>query len=132
MRFAIIATALYIFTIAGVLSSVRAQSMELSDIRGRWVLDIINGEQVPREPVIYFEISERDISGFDGCNDFGGNLEDPTSMRQGQRACLQNNFKLPEPILNILSRIRHARREGDSLIIPLSGGKELTFIRDNR
>jgi META domain len=96
--------------------------MDISALNGRWVLETIEGKPAAAEQDVYFQIDGQTISGFDGCNRFGGNLSQPSLMRKSQRACLAAGVALPIDLANPLPQLTSARLEGDQLVVPLPGG----------
>jgi hypothetical protein len=109
---------------------VHAGPMDMSALQGRWMLESINRESVSPEYNLHFKIEGRLITGFDGCNNFGGSLDNPDLIRKGQRACTGSGPRLPLQLSDPLPQLNAARLVGDELIVPLSQGTgEATFRR---
>jgi hypothetical protein len=99
----------------------RKGNMDISKLQGRWVLELVNGRPVSSEREIYFEIEELRISGFDGCNRFGGRLDAPGEVRVSQRACAERGPRLPLDLSDPESHLKTAELTGDKLDLPLPG-----------
>jgi hypothetical protein len=100
-----------------------AIAMDLAQLKGRWALETVDGKEVAsgvRE--IYFQITEQSISGFDGCNRFGGSISDPSGMRKTQRACPPETTLLPLDLSNPVPQLSQARVREDKLFLPLVDG----------
>ena len=70
----------------------------------------------------YFTIAGRMITGFDGCNRFGGTLDDPQNIVRGQRACSGAHMKLPLDLGNPAAHLKAARIRGNRLLLPARDG----------
>lgn len=107
-----------------------ASPMELSALQGRWILESINQESVPPEHNLHFQIEGQVITGFDGCNSFGGSLDNPEMLRKGQRACADAGPRLPLQLSDPLPQLNASRLIGNELTVPLPQGEgEATFRR---
>lgn len=93
--------------------------VSIPDLQGKWVLESIGGQTVESTPEIYFEIDERIIAGFDGCNHFGGSLDAPQDLRMSQRACAEEGPRLPLDLSQPLAQLESSRLEGDTLEMDL-------------
>ncbi|MFQ5525984.1 MAG: META domain-containing protein [Thermoanaerobaculia bacterium] len=93
--------------------------MTISDLQGKWVLESISGDAVETPSEIYFKIDERTISGFDGCNHFGGPLDAPQNLRMTQRACAEEGPSLPLDLAKPLAQLESAHLEADTLELDL-------------
>lgn len=111
------------------LTSTLAQEDEvtLPSLEGRWVLTRLSGEHVTSDPPVYFELTDEVISGYDGCNRFGGALGGP--IRIGGRGCADRNRLLPLDLARPAEHLMQATLEGDQLLLPLEDGSEAEFRR---
>ena len=87
----------------------------IQELQGKWLLESINGRAVKSEPAIYFKIDGRTITGFDGCNSFGGSLDAPDQLRITQRACPSGGPRLPLELSDPRPQLESSRLEGDTL-----------------
>ncbi|MDF0650265.1 MAG: META domain-containing protein [Nitrospira sp.] len=102
---------------------MKAVAMDLAELKGRWVLETIDGKKVASGgKEIYFQITEQSISGFDGCNRFGGSISDPSGIRKTQRACPPETTLLPLDLSNPAPQLSQARVREDKLFLPLVDG----------
>jgi hypothetical protein len=103
----------------------------LSAIEGRWILEAINGRPVTvGTEEIYFQLNGETITGYDGCNNFGGQITQPTQIRKSQRACPAGTLFLPLDLSNPLPQLDRAKITGGKLFLPLSSSQgEATFRR---
>jgi len=110
---------------------VSANATDFSALNGRWVLEAIDGKTVRMEKgQIYFEISGDTITGYDGCNRFGGSIGQPASIRKGQIGCPAESVLLPLDLSNLTPQLRRAVVSGDILTLPLTLDKgEARFRR---
>jgi META domain len=107
-----------------------AGTMDVSNLQGRWILESINGKAVESENEIYFEIDGAIITGFDGCNNFGGKLNAPASIRMNQRACISEGPRLPLELPDARSQLKAAEVSGKKLKLKLPDRKgEASFRR---
>ncbi|MEZ5810792.1 MAG: META domain-containing protein [Rhizobiaceae bacterium] len=98
-------------------------SIEAADMDGTWHLVSVDGKAVaPADNVPQFTIDGNMIAGFDGCNQFGGKLDDPASIVVGQRECAGPLVKLPIDLSNPAEQLSAAELEGGRLHIPMKGG----------
>jgi len=97
--------------------------MDISELKGRWVLEAVNGRAVAVESgEIFFMISNDTISGYDGCNRFGGSISQPYSIRKTQRDCPAELPTLPLELSDPLRQLGRATVTGDKLTLPLPDG----------
>lgn len=98
---------------------------------GRWTLASIGGQAVAAGTnAPHFAIDGDTISGYDGCNQFGGQLSNPQAMRVGQRACAGDYLKLPLDLSDPKAHLDSANFEGDSLSLPARAGHPASvFVR---
>jgi heat shock protein HslJ len=97
--------------------------MDLAALKGRWVLEAINGKEVAAGGAeIYFQITEHSISGYDGCNRFGGSPTDPSTMRKTQRACPPETLLLPLNLSDPAPQLSRATVRDGKLFLPLRDG----------
>jgi len=108
-----------------------AQGMDISALKGRWVLETVDGKRVSSEGgEVYFQITEEAVSGYDGCNRFGISLARPSAAIGGQRGCPPEAKKLPINPSELISQLSRATVKGDTLSLPLPDGKgEAQFKR---
>jgi len=106
------------------------------EIYGRWLLVSVGEQQVPPVANIHFAIDGDSISGFDGCNTFGGSLLEPSLIRQSQMACSQQDFSLPLDLRDPLAHLQRAQLSGDILELPVTPaddiGAQLVMARFRR
>lgn len=108
-----------------------ASAMDLSELTGRWVLESVDGHTVtPGDgEQAYFEITDQSIIGYDGCNPFGGKIDNPSSMIKKERGCPDTPL-FPLNLSDPFSQLRRARIENDKLFFPLlNGTAEAQFRR---
>ena len=98
-----------------LLSPGSAADVSIPELQGKWVLQSINDRAIPSEPVIFFKIEGMTISGFDGCNSFGGPLDAPDELRITQRACPSDGPRLPLQLSNPRAQLESSRLDGDTL-----------------
>ncbi len=91
----------------------------MSQLQGKWVLESIGGHAIESKTEIYFKIDGLTISGFDGCNLFGGFLDKPKELRIGQRACSSDSPRLPLQLSDPRSQLESSKLEGDTLDLVL-------------
>ena len=113
----------------GLLAKVNA--MDLAELQGRWVLEAIDGKDVASGGAeIYFEITDQNIIGYDGCNRFGGSTTDPSRMRKTQRACSPETTLLPLNLSDPVPQLSRATLREGKLFVPLRDGTgEAQFTR---
>ncbi len=92
----------------------------VKELHGKWVLESINSRAIESETDIYFKIDGKTISGFDGCNTFGGSLDAPDQMRMTQRACASDSPRLPLDFSDPLPQLESSKLEGDTLELDLA------------
>ena len=100
---------------------------DISDAKGKWVLEFVEGRAVKGESKIFFQIEGEMISGFDGCNRFSGRVDQVARVRNTQRGCPPEVFQIR------LSRAQDALNEldwrADTVVLPLGEGGELVTFR---
>jgi hypothetical protein len=108
-----------------------AQTIDVSLLRGRWVLESVDGNRIGRESgEIYFQITEEAVTGYDGCNRFGISLANPAAAIGGQRGCPPESKKLPINPSDLVPQLSRGTVSGDTLSLPLPDGKgEARFRR---
>ena len=102
--------------------SIAENQVSAKDLQGKWVLESIAGKAVEEGPEIYFAIDERTITGFDGCNTFGGSIDAPENLRMTQRACAEEGPRLPLELSDPRPQLESSRLDGDVLEMDLPGG----------
>jgi len=110
---------------------VEAQAMDITALKGRWVLEAINGAEVPVDNgEIFFEITDQNILGFDGCNRFGGSISQPFVIRKTYRGCDPETVLLPLDLANPAPQLSRATLGDDKLVLPMpDGAGEAQFRR---
>lgn len=99
--------------------SMAADIATLTDTR--WTLVRVGDEEVTSTHPPYFEISNGIISGYDGCNNFGGPLHHPREIRVGQRACASREVVFSLNLADPLGQIKMATLVDEMLILPANG-----------
>lgn len=116
--------------LAGVYA-VPSDAQETGDgpasLQGRWSLVSVNGKTIPGLPA-YFEIDGRRISGFDGCNSFGGSLDRPAMIRRGERDC-PGREPFPLGLDDPQQQLDRARVDADVMTLPMTGDGKAVFRR---
>jgi hypothetical protein len=111
-------------------TSREACAAEYFELRGKWVLEAIDGTSVPSEkPEIFFQIDGQNIVGYDGCNSFGGRVDQPTTIRRSQRACPSGTLVLPLDLSDPAAQLRNAIIEGNRLLLPMPAQGKLARFR---
>ncbi len=94
-----------------------------ASMNGTWSLASVGGQAVTADGgAPRFTIDGDVISGFDGCNQFGGQLSNPQSMRSGQMACAGEYVKLPLDLNDPKAHLDSATFEGDRISLPARAG----------
>lgn len=106
-----------------------ANAMDIEGLMGRWVLVAVNGKQVSRHPEIYFEIAGQSITGYDGCNRFGGLLAQPSNIRKTQRGCPNERTAMPLDLSNPVEQLSSSTLRSDRLLLPLTNGKGMAEFK---
>ena len=115
-------------------SSAAAQSVEelARALAGRWTLTHIAGAPVRSSgQPMGFTIAGTKITGFDGCNSFGGDLTAPERIVATQMACTHDTLTMPLDLANLPAQLRRARLEGGSLRVAGTAGRALRFKRSS-
>ncbi len=108
----------------------KADAMDVSQLKGRWTLEAIDGVSLaPDKEEVYFEISSQTITGYDGCNRFGSSINQPTPAQRGQRGCPSDAVPLPLDFSNLAAQLDQATVDGNSLSLPLPGGKGMAHFK---
>lgn len=105
-----------------VQSSAVSDAEDMSKLQGRWVLELINGQPVASGTKVYFEIDGQTITGFNGCNKFGGRLDAPDRLRMTQRGCASDALSLPLELPDPRSQLDAAEVAGEKLKLRLPDG----------
>ena len=111
------------------LVSAQETNLDAGDLQGRWRLEAVGDQRVDTPRPIYFEINGDTISGYDGCNRFGGVLGASRGIRAGQRGCVEGNVRLPLDLSDPVGQLRSARLAGDILILRYPDGVETATLR---
>jgi heat shock protein HslJ len=99
--------------------------LSAGDLQGSWELLEIQSKPVRvaagNEPPM-FTIKDQSIEGFDGCNRFGGRLDQPGSIFSTQMGCPEGTLMLPLDLTDPMSHLKTGRIEQGRLILPERGG----------
>jgi hypothetical protein len=98
------------------------QPLNADELQGTWVLREIDGRSLEVPKPIYFTIKDGVISGFDGCNSFGGPLNAPARIRMGQRGCPEDVDMLPLNLSRAAEQLAEARIYEDRMKLPIENG----------
>jgi heat shock protein HslJ len=102
-----------------------ADCLTVGDLQGSWKLMEIQSKPVQvaagNEPPM-FTIKDQSIEGFDGCNRFGGRLDQPGRIMSTQMGCPDGKLKLPVDLADPMSHLKEGRIEKGRLILPERGG----------
>ena len=104
--------------------------MQPADLNGRWVLEAIDGQPVAEDVEVYFEIQGSALSGYDGCNSFGGSLDNPSMLRMTQRACFPEPIPFPLDLSDPRAQLMQSKLQGDVLELPTASGTATFRRRD--
>jgi len=99
--------------------------LSAADLQGSWKLLEIQSKPVrvaPGSEPPMFTIKEQSIEGFDGCNRFGGRLDQPGRIFSTQMGCPEGTLMLPLDLADPLSQLKTGRIEEGKLILPERGG----------
>lgn len=102
-----------------------ADAASIAKLDGTWVLVQAGGRKVAPDATArapYFTISGKAISGFDGCNQFSGDLEKPGHIRSTRRGCKAGYLELPLDLNDPASHLSNGTAEGSDLRLPAQGG----------
>jgi heat shock protein HslJ len=107
--------------------------MDVAELQGRWVLEDIDGKEVPSGGAeIYFEITAQSITGYDGCNRFGGSITDPSRMRKTQRACSSETTLLQLDSSDLIQQLSRATIIDSKLFVPMKDGTQKAKFKRNQ
>lgn len=113
------------------LMMTSADAVGINSLTGSWVLAksgsrvIVQGaRELPN-----FTIKNGTISGYDGCNRFGGPLDQPGHIRQTRRACAAQGEKLPLDLNDALAHLKSGHLSGGNLVLPARGGLPASEFR---
>ncbi len=111
-----------------------------SDLNGDWILAQLNGGPINRMveiPTARIDISKEMISGFGGCNNYSGQIQNLTSKNfktdkviSTMRACMEKNIE-PEFGKALSEVATYEVKDGKLFFYNASGKNILTFIRKN-
>jgi hypothetical protein len=130
MRNWLLAGAMLMTTVSAVHGE--AVNTLTQSLAGRWALTHVGDVAVKKSgKPVGFAIEGTNISGFDGCNSFGGSLAEPNRIVGTQMACASGGPVLPLDLGNPLPQLQQARVEGNVLLVPVAGspGKLARFVR---
>lgn len=110
--------------IAAAVMSNACASTNFANFDGTWRLVSVDSKplkQLPTEQIPYFTISGITINGFDGCNSFSGQIDQPGNIGATRRGCPENAIKLPLDFGDLPSHLQSGSIENDMLSIPARG-----------
>lgn len=118
-------------SIAYFVFSNPGRSAEVADLQGRWTLVAISGAPTGSSfPSVHFEVKGMAISGFDGCNNFGGLLDKPEAIIATQRACAAG---APFDVSDLVRNMRLATLVAGRLTVSLgSTRQQFEFSKQDR
>lgn len=117
----VVITFLLTFTLfIGGTTSADGQDLNWEILQGKWALTAVDGVRISGRQPVYFEVRGDTISGFDGCNMFGGNLNDLQRMRATLRGCADHVAYLD--MGNLQSQLSSAIVEGSLLKVTAYDG----------
>ena len=119
---------LFLSTVAA-MGCAAAEPVQPADLNGRWVLEAIDGRPVAANVEMYFEIQGSALTGYDGCNNFGGSLDNPSMLRMTQRACSSEQIPFPLDLTDPRAQLALGKLQGDVLELPMAGSGTATFRR---
>jgi hypothetical protein len=121
---------LFALVLAAAVPS-EAYAMDILKLNGRWVLEAVNGKAISSDQEIYFQIVGDVISGYDGCNTFGGKVTRPFVGRASKRGCA-GEVLLPLDLADPLAQLDQAIIKQNKLFLPLPNSKgDAQFRRDS-
>lgn len=91
---------------------------------GNWILTEAGGKRIAADSLDRtpnFRISGNEISGFDGCNQFGGRLDRPGEIVATRMACLGDYIELPLDLDDAGAHLKKAKLNGDTMRLPAAG-----------
>lgn len=102
---------------------VAVGAAERGPLEGTWQLARTGDRTVEgsADQLPFFTITGGKITGFDGCNRFGGPLEDPQRIVRGQRGCGKGHVELPLDLGNPAGHLKAGTILGDRLLLPAHG-----------
>jgi len=115
-------------TVQGTTSP--ANAMETEHLKGRWDLISVKGLPIPAGRRAHFQIDGTQFQGFDGCNSFGGRLDQPKMLVMSQRACADGMKILPLDLRDPWRQLKAATISNDRLVVDTcAGAAEFTRAR---
>ncbi|MGQ7848067.1 META domain-containing protein [Granulosicoccus sp. 3-233] len=104
--------------------------MDIDALQGRWTLLSTDTTKNNAGSELWFELQGTRISGFDGCNHFGGDLSSSRPLIRSQRGCEGERPEFPLDLSKPMAQLGIASLEGNELTLPLTGSKGVAiFIR---
>ena len=95
-----------------------------SSLDGTWRLVSVDSRplrQLPAGQVPFFTVTRRTVSGFDGCNNFSGRIDQPGNISATRRGCPETTIKLPLDLGDLLSHLQTGTIDKNSLSVPARG-----------
>ena len=96
----------------------------VSTLDGSWRLVAIGAKRLApmtASRVPFFVIDGEEVTGFDGCNDFSGRIDQPWGIVTTRIGCPESEIKLPLDLGNFLSHLRSGIVLENTLSIPATG-----------
>lgn len=98
----------------------------VSTLDGSWRLVAIDSKPLapmPASRVPFFVINGdgKEVSGFDGCNDFSGRIDNPGGIMTTRIGCPESAIKLPLDLGSFLNHLRSGIILENTISIPAAG-----------
>jgi heat shock protein HslJ len=98
-----------------------AGELSINELQGSWKLVEMDGKTVAQPQTATlpkFSITGQAISGFDGCNQFWGQLDQPGSIGKTRMACPDTKLSLPLDFSDPLPQLKAGRIDIGRLVLP--------------
>jgi hypothetical protein len=114
-----------------LIAPASALSSDFQALEGRWDLVKSGGKAMAASDrqLPYFVVHQGKISGFDGCNKFGGDIRQPERIAKGQRGCKGSYVKLPLDLGDPAGHLKAGKLTGDRLQLPARRGQPASEFR---
>lgn len=99
-----------------------AGELTVNELQGSWKLVETNAKPVSSSETgspPKFSISEQAITGFDGCNQFWGQLDRPGSIAKTRMACPDAKLSLPLEFSDIMQQFKAGKIDKGRLVLPV-------------
>jgi hypothetical protein len=118
-----------LYTFAITMNAIgENNAVHLPALSGKWILLSVSGHRVQTDPPIFFRLDGEVLTGYDGCNNFGGLLSAPARIRTGGRGCPEDHPAFPLDLSHPAKHLAAATRDGDRLLLPLLDGTQAVFV----